>query len=223
MESEHNSIDWKKRRENFFENLVCMSVNRDEFARRLRVISPELSDERIARARGYWYTDKNTGKETVLVKIGEGGVLEEYAPYVFEHEQWESFLSIKDGFNLYKRSFRELQNILDKKFSIQQGKPVKVAVKSTDLIFENATQKYSFDHKHEFAIWKEYLCAQADKKLEDYHSYIMQMRAQDLLDFANDSQVVEKTNNDIRIRRSIYSKLTQGTNHHFLRDLGFKK
>ena len=197
-----NKIPEKKSRaEEFFSPVVTLPVSKEEFFQIVKNRFPTMEDAEILQTKALNFKEE----DTFVVLIRTDIFPEEYLPYVETHEKWELYVSHKEGYNLFKKSVREYQE--DKE--IQSFDEENIGDYYRDIA------SYNYDFRHEYAIYKEYLHALADNKLNEYHAWLMNLREKEKETAA--PRELELIKNDTEIRQSVYAKLTEGMGHHFLR------
>lgn len=190
-----------KAKEFFDSNIEVVPVSKDEFLKMVKNKYPEKKDEEILQTKGINF--EHNGQIIVLLRTDI--FPEEYMPYLETHEKWEAYIARKSGYNLFKKAVREYQS--DKKVDLTKEEDFKD--------FHRDIGVYNYDFRHEYSIYKEYQQALADGKLDEYHSWMMNLREQEKP--TADEAALELIENDTKIRESIYNKLKQGTKHGFLR------
>jgi len=199
-------------KDTFDERVTVQKVSSEEFRTIIEKRRSDLSLENIDRGQAYQYKSPD-GQIHILLKVE--GIPDQYVPYVEQHERWEAYAASPEGLNLVEKARNDLQQKLQKKTGAE------ITGNSLQSIFLQFINEYNFDYKHEYAILKEYQAAEIDGTLEEYHAFLMDLRSKDLKKYADDPVVVRKTENDIRIRESIFHKVTEGTPHEFSKKLSF--
>lgn len=188
--------------EEFFKKIYIEHFsNKEDFLEMMKIKYPDDSEEEILRHKGVNF--KHDGKFYIFIRTDI--FPEEYIPYVETHEKWELFMAFKKGYNLFARTVHEYKKDKNVEFSKENLKE-----------FYRNVDEYNYDFRHEYAVYKEYEHAQKDGKLDKYHNWMMSLRPEEKKR-TKDESILRRIENDTQIRNSIYKKLTEGSNHSFLR------
>ncbi|MEI6659955.1 MAG: hypothetical protein WCK91_00850 [bacterium] len=188
--------------EEFFATRINMSmVTTGEFYQQVKAALPGIPDEQImaAQAMNFKQDDK------IRILLRKDARPPAYLPYLETHEKWEAYVANKSGYNLLDKASREYK----------EAHPEDISNHFYSPNFLGEIKKYNYDFRHEYAIYKEYEQAQQEGKLEEYHRWFMALRAHEREEAS--PKALERLENDVQIRESIYKKLTQNSKHSFLR------
>lgn len=189
--------------EDFFSDKIEIhEVSREEFIDFMKLMHPNKSEEDILQEKG---NNFDIDGET-YVFLRKDVFPKEYMSYLATHEKWEACVARKEGYNLWHKAIREYQ----------KNKNVNLNVDEEKEQFNKDLSIYNYEFRHEYAIYKEYQEAMKDGKLDEYHNWFMNLRVKEKLT-ANERNL-RLIENDTKIRESIYKKLTQNTEHKFLRN-----
>lgn len=193
----------KNRAETFFEQYLEVSfVTTPDFVKRMQLKEPDLSEAEILEAQGYNFDE--SGKTVILIR--NDAFPAEYLAYLATHEKWEAYMARKKGYNLYKKSQRKfLEDRQIENFDEKRKKE-----------FFESLLDFRYEFRHEHAVYKEYEHALKEGKLDIYHTFFMERRAQKISQL-KEQEIPPWMKNDTKIRESIYQKLTTGIAHHFIR------
>lgn len=188
--------------EEFFAKIdVSTAPDAKTFLELVKKALPKISDEEILAAQAMHF--KRDGKVKIVLRSDVRP--EEYMPYLKTHEEWEAYVTEKTGYNLLEKARRDYL----------QAHPEDQSNYYISPGFKNNFTKYNFDFRHEYAIYKEYEQALNDGKLDEYHKWFMDLRNKEKI--IASGKALERLENDMAIRESVYKKLTQATKHFFLR------
>lgn len=187
--------------EAFFARVDVLPVSRDEFIELVASKYPEMKDEDITQMKGINFV--HDGRVIVLFRTDI--FPEEYLPYLETHEKWEAYIAMKSGYNLFHKSAREYK----------QDRAIDDFDEASKQEFFEEIGMYSYDFRHEFAIYKEYQHAMREGKLEAYHQWFMELRESEKPTASPTS--MRLITNDTSIRKSVYKRLMERSRHVFLR------
>lgn len=188
--------------EEFFDNKIEVhNVSKEEFLEFMKLMNPEYSAEDILQNKAQNF---DIDGETYIF-LREDVFPKEYLPYLATHEKWEAYVARKEGYNLWCKAVREYQR--DKNLNLNEDESRKNFDKDLDIYYE---------FRHEYAIYKEYQEAKKDGKLDEYYNWFMNLREKEKLT-ANEKNL-KLIDNDIKIRKSIYEKLSKKSKHFFLKN-----
>ncbi len=191
--------------EEFFDSKIeVYRVTKQNFYNLIKERNPEMDDDKILQAKGT--NIEMNGKVVILLRTDV--FPEEYMPYLETHEKWEAYIARKNGFNLWDRSVREYKK--DKEI-------IDLNQEDDKQDFYREIAMYNYDFRHEYAIFKEYQQALEDGKLEEYHNWFLKQREREIEE-TESLDNLDLIENDTKIRRSIYDKLTTGTKHYFTKN-----
>ncbi len=185
----------------FFSKIEVKIVLKDEFLSIMKKDFPEKSEEDLLKIKGYNY--KKDGKIYVIMR--KDIFPEKYLPYLEIHEKEEAFIARRDGFNLWDNAKKKYKKSIGK--SIEEDL---TEVEKSD--FYNNLEKYKFEFRHEYAVWKEYSLANKDGILDEYHKWVQEFIKKEKAEGSVDLEVLE---NDSKIRNGIYDKIKKGKKYYF--------
>ncbi len=189
--------------EEFFANKTeVYRVTKDNFFKLVKQRNPTMDEDKILQAKGINF--EMNGKVVILLRTDK--YPEQYLPYLETHEKWEAYIARRDGYNLWDKSVREYQ----------KDKQLKLDDENTQQFFKEL-EIYNYDFRHEYAIYKEYQQALGDGKLDEYHTWFMELRKKEKEETTSEANL-KLIENDTKIRQSIYSKLKENTKHSFTRN-----
>lgn len=186
----------------FADNIDVVPVSKEEFLEMVKLKYPDKTDEEILQTKGINFDQD--GKIIVLMR--DDVFPPEYMPYLETHEKWEAYVARKDGYNLFKKAVREYKNDND----------IEAFDDQTKEDFYDEVSVYNYDFRHEFAVYKEYEQALSDRKLDEYHGWLMNLREQEKPTASPES--LKLIENDTKIRQSVFKKLKEGGKHYFSRN-----
>jgi hypothetical protein len=188
--------------EEFFATIdVRVASNAEMFLVMVKKFLPKIPDGEILAAQAMNF--KRDGKVKIILRSDVRP--DEYMPYLLTHEEWEAYVTEKSGYNLLEKSRKDYL----------QAHPEDQSNFYISAGFRDEFTKYNFDFRHEYAIYKEYEQAMYDGKLDEYHKWFMDLRNKEKITASG--KTLERLENDMAIRESVYKKLTQESKHFFLK------
>jgi len=181
------------------------NVSDEEFIQILKERRPDLSEFLVQRIRAAQVGEKSG---PVKILVNNKGFPTPFLPYLETHFLWEAHMANRKGFNLAKASRREAKKAL-------KGIYDRIPEIRIDNLLKAFVEECRFDFKHEFAVWKEYQKAEADGVLDAYHTFMTSLKETERAENVNSPAIVRQTQNDVKIRQSIFNKIRTGSKHRF--------